>query len=365
MKLKKILTHLRPFLQKLATENKKLIVKYHPEFKKLTQKKFRFDVTLGALSLAGIIGGLILIYIGQRPPRTAQPITPPASSYYKNFIAGSGIIEAKSENIQLSTLVGGVVDKVYVKVGDKVTTGTPLFSMDKRQAQDDVATQTAAVEKAKASLKQAKASLKDASDKYQLAKNIEDRRAISRDDFLTRENNFLIAKSAFEAAAADLKTAQATLKRNQTNLDVLTVKAPIDCEVLQVNVHPGEFAQTGTLATPLMLIGNVEETHVRINIDENDAWRFSPGMSAIAYPRGNSLFRIDLEFDHLEPYVLPKKSLTGDSSERVDIRVLQPIYRFKEKPPITIYLGQQVDIFIEVPDSLSYKKVVSEEGKKK
>jgi len=330
----------------------------HREYNQLQQSKFGFDMMLGVCAFVGICGGLILIYEGRRSPRTAQPITLPAASYYKNFIAGSGIIETKSQNIQIGTLVGGIVDTVHVKVGDKVKAGTPLFSLDKRQAHDDLITQKAAVVKAEASLKQAKASLKDAQDKYQIAKNIRDRRAISLDDFLTRENAYFIAKAAYVSAEADWAVAKATLNRNQTNLDILTIKAPIDCEVLQINVHPGEFAQAGPLATPLMLVGNVEDIHIRIDVDENDAWRFVPGASAIAYLRGNSAFRMELEFDHLEPFVLPKTSLTGDSTERVDIRVLQPIYKINSKLPVQSYIGQQVDVFIEVPESLSYENVL-------
>ena len=191
-----------------------------------------------------------------------------------------------------------------------------------------------------------------------MAKNIKDRRAISRDDYMARENAFLIAQSAYQTAQADLNVAHTSLQTSQTNFDLLTVRAPIDCEILQINVHPGEFAQSGSLSTPLMLVGNVKDMHVRINIDENDAWRFDPGAPAIAYLRGNSSFRIELAFDHLEPYVLPKRSLTGDSSERVDIRVLQPIYKFKSKPPIAVYIGQQVDVFIEVPESLSFENML-------
>jgi hypothetical protein len=44
--------------------------------------------------------------------------------------------------------------------------------------------------------------------------------------------------------------------------------------------------------------------------------------------------------------VVPKKSLTGENTERVDTRVLQIIYRF-DRPPFPVYAGQQVDVFIE------------------
>ena len=51
----------------------------------------------------------------------------------------------------------------------------------------------------------------------------------------------------------------------------------------------------------------------------------------------------------VEPYVVPKKSLTGDNTERVDTRVLQVIYAMDvtDRP---IYVGQQMDVFIDVGD---------------
>ena len=76
------------------------------------------------------------------------------------------------------------------------------------------------------------------------------------------------------------------------------------------------------------------------------AWRVQPGGKAEAVERGNSSRRAALAFVRFEPYVIPKKSLTGDSTERVDTRVLQAIYRFTDRSG-SLYVGQQMDIFIE------------------
>jgi len=88
---------------------------------------------------------------------------------------------------------------------------------------------------------------------------------------------------------------------------------------------------------------------VRVDIDENDAWRFDKNSKAVAFLRGNRSFKVDLKLAYVEPYVVPKKSLTGDSNERVDTRVLQALYRFERKQ-LPIYVGQQMDIFIEAKD---------------
>jgi len=80
-----------------------------------------------------------------------------------------------------------------------------------------------------------------------------------------------------------------------------------------------------------MILGSVTPLHVRVDVDEHDAWRVRGGALAAASPRGNGSIRIPLEFVRFEPYVIPKKSLTGDSTERVDTRVLQVIYRVKDQ----------------------------------
>ena len=105
-------------------------------------------------------------------------------------------------------------------------------------------------------------------------------------------------------------------------------------------------ASAGALTKPLLIVGDLKSFHVRVDIDENDAWRFKDGAKAEASLRGNKDFRTDLTFVRVEPYVVPKRSLTGSSVERVDTRVLQVIYSFN-RGNIPAFVGQQMDVFIE------------------
>jgi hypothetical protein len=85
---------------------------------------------------------------------------------------------------------------------------------------------------------------------------------------------------------------------------------------------------------------------LRADVDEDSAWRVRPGAAATAYIKGTRENPIPLTFVRVEPYILPKKSLTGESTERVDTRVLQVIYTFDmQKTPV--YVGQQMDVFID------------------
>jgi HlyD family secretion protein len=48
--------------------------------------------------------------------------------------------------------------------------------------------------------------------------------------------------------------------------------------------------------------------------------------------------------------VVPKKSLTGESAERIDVRVLQVLYRVDVPEGTRLFPGELLDVFIEIPE---------------
>jgi hypothetical protein len=130
----------------------------------------------------------------------------------------------------------------------------------------------------------------------------------------------------------------------------MTVLAPRAGTILQVNVRAGEYA-SATPKNPAMILGDIDHLQVRADVDEQNAPRLQPGQSATAYLKGDTTQPIELRFVRVEPYVVPKVSLTGSSTERVDTRVLQVIYSFERPSDRPVYVGQQVDLFVksEIP----------------
>ncbi len=306
--------------------------------------------TLPILAAAGFLFAAYTVVSSNKPVPVAPAVAAPASAPFKSFIAGAGIVEPKSQNIAIGTPLSGIVKTVAVKVSDKIKAGAPLFYLDDRDTRAELAVKLADLAKAKAGVNEAIASLKDTQSLNDLAEAITDRRAISSEELLRRRNALLISTTKLDSAKALVQQAEAALATTQTTLARLTVQAPVAGEVLQINIRPGEFAQAGALNTPLLVLGNMDQLHVRVDIDENDAWRFDKNSKAVAYLRGNRNFKTDLVPAYVEPYVVPKKSLTGDSTEQVDTRVLQALYSF-DRSQLPVYVGQQMDVFIEAKDS--------------
>lgn len=339
-----------------------------------------------------LLAAVSLVYavdytLARRPVRNqTDPPAPPPETTTDTTVAAEGLVEPTSENIALSCAVSGLVMKLYVKAGDQVRSGDPLFSMDDRELSADLGVKHAMLDAAKARLAkleqaprreevppaeakvtEAQALLGDAEVQVRLIESVTDRRAVREEDVQRRHLNYEAAKARLtqaekelalikagtwsadiSIARAEVDQAAAAVRQDELNIDRLTMRAPVDGTILQNRVRLGQYAQAGVLSEPLMVFGAGKGLRVRADIDENDAWRVRPGSPAVARLRGNSQISFPLEFVRFEPYVIPKKSLTGDVTERVDTRVLQAIYEFRD-PKAGVFDGQQLDVFIQTP----------------
>jgi HlyD family secretion protein len=285
-------------------------------------------------------------------------VASPAAAPYPSYIAAAGIIEASTRNLAIATPVAGMVARVAVEVGHSVRKGQSLFMLDDRDLQAQLAVRRAALESARSRVAEAEASLGDAQSQLRRVEAV-DPRFISVEEASKRRYAVQLAQARANTARAELGVAQAQVDETLANMDREVVRSPVDGQILQVNIRPGEFAPAGVLPTPLLVVGETkQQLRVRIDIDEADQWRFRPGARARAYVRGNRDFAADLTFQYVEPYIVPKVSLTGDTSQRVDTRVLQVVYSFAPEA-LSAYVGQQLDVFVE---SAGAARTLKEQG---
>lgn len=316
---------------------------------------FFLRVGLPVLAVAGVAAALVVASKGSQPSVAAEVTGHPPAAPYSSYIAGAGLVEALGRNIEISTPVGGIVDKVFVQVGAHVSAGAPLFRIEGRDKLAELAAREANIPLYEAKIQEAEASLADYRVQLKTAETLADKRALSAEEFSKRRANVAIYESKLAQAKADLANAKAQVEESRTDLERRIVRSPIDGEVLQMNVLPGAYAAAAVNDTALAMVGQVDRLAVRVDIDENDAWRFERGRPARASVRGNSDLAVDMTFEYVEPYIRPKKSLTGSSTERTDTRVLQVVYSFPNGK-IPAYVGQQMDVFISAPASTPVKK---------
>ncbi len=304
------------------------------------------------ITFAVALAGIFLIFKvsntikSQESSIPAAPPEPPAERPYANMVAASGIIEAFEENVTIAVPQPGLVIAVPVRVGQTVKKDDVLFQLDPRDYQAQLLLAEAAIEQANAATLVAEAQLSRAQSMFDRLNKIEDKRAIIEQDLQSRKDDLAVTQAQRNATEAEKKAAEAKRASIVQLIERLNVRAPRNGTILQLHVRAGEWAGTDP-KNPSLILGRTDLLQTRVDIDEQNAVRIQKNQKAIAHIKGDSEHPIELKLEYIEPFVVPKMSLTGSSTERVDTRVLQVIFSFTPPQEFPVYVGQQVDVFIE------------------
>lgn len=336
---------------------------------------------------AGLLGVAIASAVRADGGRIARdPPAPVPSSPFPARIAGTGLVEPPGEEIAVAAAVSGLVERVHVATGDRVRAGDTLFTLDAADLRAEVLRRRASaahaaaelarlrslprpedVPPAEARVAEAEARVAEARTRLAMIERVTDVRAVTEEDRARRRHELAAAEANVSEARAELARlragasaeeiavaaaavaeADAATARAQADVDRTIVRAPCEADVLEVDVRPGEFAPAAGGGDPLLVLGAPGALHVRVDVDEADAWRVRADVRAEACVRGNAALRVPLEFVRVEPRVIPKKNLSGFAEERIDTRVLQVVFRM-EPGAVPVYVGQQMDVFLEAP----------------
>jgi len=345
-----------------------------------------------------LIGLFSAYYYGIRT-KPLPPAFNPAINPFEHGIYATGIVESlqgHGSNIDIFPEVPGTVTNILVNEGDRVAKGTPLLTLDDSVQRATVEQQRAQAEAAlsllqqlkaqprlenlrvsKAQMDYAAASLKTARDTLAKTKKSYELnpKSVSKDQLDTAENTYQTAKANLEVATRQYQLTkagawiydirnqqhqyQALVKAYESGKALLAkyvLKAPVDGVILAINTAKGNFASSaGSYDTytqgfePTIVMGLPQDfMAVRAYIDEILIPRMLPlpNSKAQMQVRGTDV-RIPLEFDRIQPYVIPKIELSNQRTERVDVRVLSVVFRFKRPKDLNIYPGMLVDIYVE------------------
>jgi multidrug efflux pump subunit AcrA (membrane-fusion protein) len=347
------------------------------------------------LALAGVaVGFYTIATAGRDQPPKPPPAAPPSVNPFGRGIAAAGSIEAASRNLPLGAAESGLVAEVLVEVGEKVTAGQALARLDGRALEAELTRANAArvvaeaelarlsaepraeslpplraaVELARVRLADAREQLEDAADAKRQGAGSPTETARRKFAVQAAEQQLaeaeatlaLAEKGTWEpilgVARARLAAAEADIRSIKERMDRLTIRAPIDGTVLKRNIEPGQFATVGMMGsggmmgttTAAIVIGDLAKLRVRARVDEEDVPLLREGARGVARVRGAAPEDLPLVMVRVEPLAEPKMSLMGNTTERVDTRVVEVLFDVAGPSRARLFPGQAVDVFIEV-----------------
>jgi HlyD family secretion protein len=133
----------------------------------------------------------------------------------------------------------------------------------------------------------------------------------------------------------------------------MTIRAPIDGTVLQVNVKAGELAAPGSVQ-PLLLLANVSALRVRAELDERDLGSIKIGQAVSVRAPAFPGREFEGKVSSIAPLVEPGRLEVRGSRNQNDVDVVEVMVELTRPGPLTI--GMKADVYFQPDRSSADKK---------
>jgi multidrug efflux pump subunit AcrA (membrane-fusion protein) len=248
----------------------------------------------------------------------------------------SGTLAPRSR-VAVKPKLPGTLERVLVDIGDAVTEGQTIATIDRREIDAQADAAVAAVNVAKAALATADAALASAVLEHERAGNLFEKGALPRQRLDAADTAHRSAVAQRDLAAANLAQAQAALRRVQEVQNNTTIKSPVTGYVVARNYDagalPGDLpARVSVQAKPgttfpgqlAAIAPEVNERNRHFMVDvrvPNEARALLSGMYATAHI---------VEATRAEALLLPKDAVTTREGKRVVQKVQGDTVQFVE-----------------------------------
>jgi HlyD family secretion protein len=333
---------------------------------------------LAALNLGVLVASLAVPAAMTHAQTPARAATTDAAEEKRWLAVAPGRVEPLSGVIRVAVPVMGVIGDVLVKAGDTVFAGEPLVSLIDHEARARLAAAEAQV-----ALRRRVRNKESAASGAAVRRRAED--AVADAEIAVSEGRSFVDKAAVERRAgrgsdADVEAARSGLTRAQVRLvqqkaelrrieagaplptqaegqlniarsellavqaanEKMTIRAPMDATILQMNARQGELASPSA-AQPLVLLGNVSALRVRAEVDERDITKIKVGQSVLVRPAAFRDREIAGTVSLIAPLVEAGRHNALGQRNMTDVDVVEVLVDLGEPGPLVV--GMKVDVY--------------------
>ncbi len=218
------------------------------------------------------------------PAAAAPPVAPVVDvavvratvSTVESALEISGTLAARTR-VGIQPKLPGRLERVMVDIGDRVSAGQVVATIDRGELDAQLDAVVAAVGVAQAALESAEASLANAVVEHERAKNLFESGALPRQRLDAAQTAHRSAVAQRELAKANLAQAEATVRRAREVQRDATLRAPVSGFVVERNYDPG--AIPGDL--PIVVVTDLRQLKLEAGVSELEAGRLKTGLRAV------------------------------------------------------------------------------------
>jgi RND family efflux transporter MFP subunit len=218
------------------------------------------------------------------PPSNAHGTAPPLDVAVVRAIVAtvqstleiSGTLAAQTR-VGVKPKTPGRLERVLVDIGDRVTAGQVVATIDRGEVDAQVDAVVAAVNVAKAALETSEAALANTVTEHERAKSLFEAGALPRQRLESAQTAHRSAVAQRELARANLAQAEAAVRRAREVQRDATLRAPVAGFVVERNYDAG--AIPGDL--PVVVVADLRQLKLEAGVSEMEAGRLTTGLPAL------------------------------------------------------------------------------------
>jgi len=229
--------------------------------KEETLKKFLTLLLIIAIALTGCSGQKAAVTEEETFTAVEVETLKPMELFIENIMTAKVFAD---KDVFVIPLMAGKVEKINIKVGDRVQKDDVLFVMDKDDITKQVNQASAAYEAAKAGFDVSKQQIQSAKDNFEKVKKLYEEGAIPETQY--EQAKLAASDESLEAAKMGVEQAKVAYNNAASMLNNAQVKAPISGVISSVNIVEGEYA---TSSNPPITIVDSDSITIEFGVPGN------------------------------------------------------------------------------------------------
>ena len=204
------------------------------------------------------------------------PVVSVSPTTIESALQISGTLAPRSR-VGVKPKLPGTIERLLVDIGDPVTTGQTIATIDRREIDAQAEAAEAAVAVATASIANAEAGLANAVLEHDRAKVLFENGALPRQRLDAAETAHRSAIAQRDLATATLAQANASLRRATEVQRDATLVSPVTGYVVERNYDPGSMPGE----KPVVVVADLRQMKLEAGVSELEAGRLRVGMKAV------------------------------------------------------------------------------------
>ena len=261
---------------------------------------FRSRIVL-CLLLIAIAGGGYYLFGSEKVDPASQVISSPVKrGDVEVSVLATGKVEA-AKTVDVGAQASGQIQRLLVKLGDRVKKGDLLAEIDPSVSQNDFEEAQMSIEglEAQSTIKQL--ALDDAQKELVRQKTMMEGDATPRKELESAANAVKMRAAEIKQLAAQLRQAQIKLATAKTNLGFTRILAPMDGIVASIAVKEGQTVNAIQSAPTILTLADMDTMKIQAQVAEADVVRLKIGTPLYFSVLGAPETRINAVVAGVEP----------------------------------------------------------------